>query len=420
MTTELLSNKETLLELLSPELLDTIGKLTQTLINSNTNNENSKPPISLLQPVVPQNLITNSPISQTIPSNNKPDNNVTLWQFLLELLNQPDKFSHLISWTGDTIGQFKLHHAEEVAKLWGHRKNKLNMNYDKLSRALRYYYDKNIIRKVSGLKFMYQFVQFPVGSKINSNGLSSSSPTLSLNSPVSIPVLTGPGPSTENTSRKRGYENIAKIKVETPQSIDPPNKKHCENIKTENVTFLLDSKTIDYVEQNIELNNEILLKLNQKLLQNQQNGQKDDNLPIRVINLANITQTTNVKCKELLVDTELFDLFSKKEQIVNQTTEFNHGPKNCQLFKKLQNFTEKILEFETKHRPEIQNIIYLFKEDGEIAKMMSNDHELIKILLPLLLNHVDQNSNKILRNFVGYRGGSREIIQSILAVESLF
>ena len=36
----------------------------------------------------------------------------------------------------------KLHKSEEVAKLWGMRKNKTNMNYDKLSRALRYYYDK--------------------------------------------------------------------------------------------------------------------------------------------------------------------------------------------------------------------------------------------------------------------------------------
>ncbi|KAL1415480.1 hypothetical protein MTO96_006821 [Rhipicephalus appendiculatus] len=35
------------------------------------------------------------------------------------------------------------------------------MNYDKLSRALRYYYDKNIIKKVLGQKFVYRFVSFP-------------------------------------------------------------------------------------------------------------------------------------------------------------------------------------------------------------------------------------------------------------------
>ncbi len=34
---------------------------------------------------------------------------------------------------------------------------------DKLSRALRYYYDKNIIRKVTGQKFVYRFVLGPNG-----------------------------------------------------------------------------------------------------------------------------------------------------------------------------------------------------------------------------------------------------------------
>ena len=53
----------------------------------------------------------------------------------------PVSNSHLISWT-TADGEFKLHNSEEVARLWGLRKNKTNMNYDKLSRALRYYYDK--------------------------------------------------------------------------------------------------------------------------------------------------------------------------------------------------------------------------------------------------------------------------------------
>ena len=83
------------------------------------------------------------------------DSNVTLWQFLLELLLGGSQHAHLISWTGEE-GEFKLLDAEAVARLWGQRKNKANMNYDKLSRALRYYYDKNIIRKVMGQKFVYR------------------------------------------------------------------------------------------------------------------------------------------------------------------------------------------------------------------------------------------------------------------------
>ncbi|CAH8587503.1 unnamed protein product [Schistosoma rodhaini] len=82
---------------------------------------------------------------------------LTLWQFLLELLLS-NKYEHIIRWTNKR-GEFILVQAEIVAKLWGMRKDKNHrMNYDKLSRALRYYYQKNIIRKVHGRKFVYQFI----------------------------------------------------------------------------------------------------------------------------------------------------------------------------------------------------------------------------------------------------------------------
>ena len=82
------------------------------------------------------------------------ETNITLWQFLLELLIS-NQYTSIITWTNND-GEFKLVNAEEVARLWGLRKNKTNMNYDKLSRALRYYYDKNIIKKVLGQKFVYR------------------------------------------------------------------------------------------------------------------------------------------------------------------------------------------------------------------------------------------------------------------------
>ena len=60
---------------------------------------------------------------------------IQLWQYLLELLDTPD-MSSIIAWEGGH-GEFRLKDPEEVARLWGERKNKKNMNYDKLSRALR-------------------------------------------------------------------------------------------------------------------------------------------------------------------------------------------------------------------------------------------------------------------------------------------
>uniref|UniRef100_A0A673VUA9 ETS domain-containing protein n=1 Tax=Salmo trutta TaxID=8032 RepID=A0A673VUA9_SALTR len=81
---------------------------------------------------------------------------IQLWQFLLELLIDRSCQSFII-WTGDGW-DFKLTDPDEVAQLWGRRKNKPKMNYEKLSRGLRYYYDKNIIHKNAGKRFVYRFV----------------------------------------------------------------------------------------------------------------------------------------------------------------------------------------------------------------------------------------------------------------------
>ncbi|XP_055840030.1 ETS-like protein pointed isoform X2 [Episyrphus balteatus] len=81
---------------------------------------------------------------------------IQLWQFLLELLMDKTCQS-FISWTGDGW-EFKLTDPDEVARRWGIRKNKPKMNYEKLSRGLRYYYDKNIIHKTAGKRYVYRFV----------------------------------------------------------------------------------------------------------------------------------------------------------------------------------------------------------------------------------------------------------------------
>lgn len=81
---------------------------------------------------------------------------IQLWQFLLELLTDKE-YRSAIQWVG-TEGEFKLNQPEAVAQLWGARKNKPSMNYEKLSRALRYYYDGDMISKVHGKRFVYKFV----------------------------------------------------------------------------------------------------------------------------------------------------------------------------------------------------------------------------------------------------------------------
>lgn len=63
----------------------------------------------------------------------------------------------LVEWTNPELLQFRLLDPEEVAVRWGKIKQRPSMNYDKLSRSLRYYYDKGIMEKVSGERYVYRF-----------------------------------------------------------------------------------------------------------------------------------------------------------------------------------------------------------------------------------------------------------------------
>lgn len=80
---------------------------------------------------------------------------IQLWQFLLELLTT-ESGATCARWEGP-LGEFRITDPDQVAHKWGERKNKPNMNYDKLSRALRYYYDKHILTKVQGKRYTYRF-----------------------------------------------------------------------------------------------------------------------------------------------------------------------------------------------------------------------------------------------------------------------
>ncbi|XP_041365908.1 SAM pointed domain-containing Ets transcription factor-like [Gigantopelta aegis] len=85
---------------------------------------------------------------------------IHLWQFLKELLLKPESFSHCIKWLDRSRGIFKIEDSGKVAKEWGMRKNRPAMNYDKLSRSIRQYYKKGIIRKTEHSKrLVYQFCQ---------------------------------------------------------------------------------------------------------------------------------------------------------------------------------------------------------------------------------------------------------------------
>ncbi|KAK2587314.1 hypothetical protein KPH14_003033 [Odynerus spinipes] len=83
---------------------------------------------------------------------------IHLWQFLKELLQSPGVHGSCIRWLDRGKGVFKIEDSVRVARLWGKRKNRPAMNYDKLSRSIRQYYKKGIMKKTErSQRLVYQF-----------------------------------------------------------------------------------------------------------------------------------------------------------------------------------------------------------------------------------------------------------------------
>lgn len=70
------------------------------------------------------------------------------------------------------------------------RKRKPSMNYDKLSRAIRYYYDKKIMHKVHGKRYVYKFNFDTISKYLSSGSPQSAIPGASKTEKLSMAVQT--------------------------------------------------------------------------------------------------------------------------------------------------------------------------------------------------------------------------------------
>ena len=86
---------------------------------------------------------------------------------------EQDKVGRCIEWTNREIGEFRLIKTAVIAELWGQSKNRTCMTYEKMARAMRYYYKMNILEKVPHKRLHFRFgerilakVLHPTASKI--------------------------------------------------------------------------------------------------------------------------------------------------------------------------------------------------------------------------------------------------------------
>lgn len=83
-----------------------------------------------------------------------------LWDYLHKLL-EDKRYESYIRWEDKELKIFRLVDPNKIATFWGNHKNRPNMNYDKMSRALRQYYKINLLKKESGMKLTFRFLRSP-------------------------------------------------------------------------------------------------------------------------------------------------------------------------------------------------------------------------------------------------------------------
>ncbi|XP_040007937.1 transcription factor ETV7 isoform X1 [Xiphias gladius] len=87
-----------------------------------------------------------------------------LWDYVYQLLCD-DRYQEYIRWEDQDNLVFRVVDPNGLARLWGNHKNRDNMTYEKMSRALRHYYKLNIIKKERGQKLLFRFLKLPNSSK---------------------------------------------------------------------------------------------------------------------------------------------------------------------------------------------------------------------------------------------------------------
>ncbi|XP_039625413.1 transcription factor ETV6 isoform X1 [Polypterus senegalus] len=83
-----------------------------------------------------------------------------LWDYVYQLLSD-SRYENYIRWEDKESKVFRIVDPNGLARLWGNHKNRTNMTYEKMSRALRHYYKLNIIRKEPGQRLLFRFMKTP-------------------------------------------------------------------------------------------------------------------------------------------------------------------------------------------------------------------------------------------------------------------
>ena len=97
------------------------------------------------------------PSQNPIPQQRKKGSTQKISQWMVTLLRSPATNPSILTWEDESRGKFRVMNSTAFAELWGKVKKNPGMNYEKLSRAIRYYYKNKEIEVVKGERLVYAF-----------------------------------------------------------------------------------------------------------------------------------------------------------------------------------------------------------------------------------------------------------------------
>lgn len=120
--------------------------------------------------------------THTSEANGKIPDCKLLWDYVYHLLSD-SRYEAFIRWEDPNTMTFRVVDPNGLARLWGNHKNRVNMTYEKMSRALRHYYKLNIIKKETGQRLLFRFLKTP--DEIMQGRTERTEPSESPDSPIS-------------------------------------------------------------------------------------------------------------------------------------------------------------------------------------------------------------------------------------------
>merc|ERR1711973_749746 len=97
------------------------------------------------------------PSKNPVPQQRKKGSTLKISQWIVKLLRDPETNPSVIMWEDEPEGKFRVINSTAFAQLWAKEKKNPAMNYEKLSRAMRYYYRNKEIEMVKGERLTYKF-----------------------------------------------------------------------------------------------------------------------------------------------------------------------------------------------------------------------------------------------------------------------